>query len=80
MYKRQQLLIPRGFAHGFLVLSEEAIFGYKCDNYYSRELEGGIRFDDPKINIIWPEIGMDLLLSDKDMAQPKFGSHLLYED
>ena len=77
---KKQLLIPRGFAHGFLVLSDEAIFGYKCDNYYSKELEGGIRYDDADIDISWPDIGMNYLLSDKDIAQPLFGSHKAYED
>jgi dTDP-4-dehydrorhamnose 3,5-epimerase len=77
---KKQLLIPRGFAHGFLVLSDEAIFGYKCDNYYSKEHEGGIRYDDGEIDIDWPEINTNYLLSEKDIAQPKFGSHKAYED
>ncbi len=76
---KKQLLIPRGCAHGFLVLSDEAIFGYKCDNYYSKEHEGGIRYDDREINITWPDIDMRFLLSDKDIAQPKFGAHKAYE-
>ena len=77
---KKQLLIPRGFAHGFLVLSDEAIFGYKCDNYYSKEHEGGIRYDDADIDIVWPDIDTHYLLPDKDIAQPLFGSHKAYED
>jgi len=76
---KKQLLIPRGFAHGFLVLSDMAIFGYKCDNYYSKEHEGGIRYDDAEINITWPDIDLSYLLSDKDISQPKFGAHKAYE-
>ncbi len=77
---KKQLLIPRGFAHGFLVLSDEAIFGYKCDNYYSKADEGGILFDDAAINIQWPEIDIAFLLSEKDKLQPRFGQHKPYED
>ncbi len=71
---KRQLLIPRGFAHGFLVLSEYAIFSYKCDNYYSREYEGGLLYNDPTINIQWPHMD-NYILSDKDLAQPTLGNH-----
>lgn len=53
---KRQLLIPRGFAHGFLVLSEEAEFCYKCDDFYHPNDEGGLAWNDPKIGILWPEV------------------------
>lgn len=65
-----QFFIPRGFAHGFIVLSEYAEFFYKCDNYYSKEADRGIRFDDPEINIQWPLPRNKLLLSEKDLSLP----------
>lgn len=67
---KRQFFIPRGFAHGFLVLSDEAIFTYKVDNVYAPQAEAGIRWNDPDINIQWP---IDLSLvktSDKDLHQP----------
>jgi len=67
---KRMLFIPRGFAHGFAVLSEEAIFSYKVDNYYSKESDRGIAFDDPALNIDW-QINTDALqLSAKDQIQP----------
>ena len=66
----QQLMIPRGFAHGFLVLSDYAEFAYKCDEFYHPEDEGGVRFDDPDIAIAWPEIDSEFILSDKDRVLP----------
>ncbi len=66
------LLIPRGFAHGFAVLSEEAIFTYKCDNFYSKEAEGGIRFDDKDLNIDWKIDLSKAILSEKDKYYPSF--------
>lgn len=69
---KKQLLIPHGFAHGFSVLSETAVVSYKCDQYYNKQSEGGIRFDDPTLNIDW---GMDLataLVSEKDNILPRF--------
>lgn len=66
----KQLFIPRGFAHGFVVLSDEAEFFYKCDNYYSKEHEGGIRFDDPALSIDWQMDTSQVLLSDKDKELP----------
>jgi len=66
------LYIPRGFAHGFVVLSETATFFYKCDNYYSKEHDAGIRFDDPALGINW-QIDTSLVrVSDKDAALPVF--------
>ena len=67
---KKQLMIPRGFAHGFLVLSEEAEFAYKCDDFYHPEDEGGIMYNDSDVNIEWPEIDCDYLLSDKDQKHP----------
>ncbi|MHB1105201.1 MAG: dTDP-4-dehydrorhamnose 3,5-epimerase [Lutibacter sp.] len=69
---KKQLLVPRGFAHGFVVLSEEAIFAYKVDNYYSFESERGIAFDDKTIGIDWKMKMEDLQLSEKDIIQPLF--------
>jgi dTDP-4-dehydrorhamnose 3,5-epimerase len=69
---KKQFLVPQGFAHGFAVLSETAIVMYKCDNYYNKASEGGIRYDDPKLNIDW---GMDLkeaIVSEKDLVLPDF--------
>ena len=67
---KRQLFIPRGFAHGFLVLSDEAIFAYKVDNVYAPQAEAGIRWDDPQLAIDWPIGNMKLLTSEKDMKQP----------
>lgn len=68
----RQLFIPRGFAHGFLVMSDEAQFQYKVDNRYAPETEASIRFDDPDLAIKWPVDGMKLILSPKDMAAETF--------
>lgn len=64
-----QFMIPRGFAHGFLVLSEYATFCYKCDEIYHPEDEGGIIWNDPGIGIDWPDVG-EILLSEKDKRHP----------
>ena len=66
----RQLFIPRGFAHGFCVLSEEVVFQYKCDNYYAPESEGAVRWDDPDLNIDWKIPAEDIVLSDKDARHP----------
>ncbi len=66
---KKQLYVPRGFAHGFLVLSEECIFQYKVDNVYCKESEGGFHYQ--SFGIEWPEIGMELNLSEKDLILPK---------
>ena len=62
----RQLFIPRGFLHGFSVLSETAVFAYKCDNLYCKESESGIRFDDPTIGVYWQVPADKILVSDKD--------------
>lgn len=69
---RLQLLIPRGFAHGFSVLSPTAGVLYKCDNYYSNKHEGGIRVDDPDLNIDWKVPMSNAIISDKDKVLPAF--------
>lgn len=66
----QQLFIPRGFAHGFAVLSDEAIFQYKCDNYYAPQCEGAIRWDDSSIGIDWQIPLEQAIVSDKDSRAP----------
>lgn len=66
----RQLFVPRGFAHGFSVLSEEAIFQYKCDNLYAPQSEGAIAWNDPAIGIDWGLPAEDVLLSVKDAAHP----------
>ena len=67
---KRQFYIPRGFAHGFLVLSDEAIFTYKVDNPYAPQADGGIRWNDPALAINWPVEGLDVLTSEKDLRQP----------
>ena len=67
---KRQFFIPRGFAHGFLVLSEEAIFTYKVDNVYAPQAEAGIRWNDPALNIDWPIDHREVLTSEKDLKQP----------
>lgn len=63
---KHQLFIPRGFAHGFVVLSETAIFNYKCDNFYSKECEDAIIFNDSNIGIDWKISTVDIIVSEKD--------------
>lgn len=67
---KRQFYIPRGFAHGFLVLSDEAIFTYKVDNVYAPDHEAGIRWDDPTVGIEWPIDHNDVVTSDKDLKAP----------
>lgn len=67
---KKQFFIPRGFAHGFLVLSETATFFYKCDNFYNKESEGGLIYNDPTVNIDWQFDAKKLIISDKDKVQP----------
>ncbi len=65
-----QFFVPRGFAHGFVVLSEEAIFQYKCDNYYTPQSEGGILWNDPSLDIDWILNEKEIILSEKDKINP----------
>ena len=68
----RQLYIPRGFAHGFAVLTETAVFSYKCDNYYNPNADGGLAWNDPEINIDWILSADEIKLSEKDKKQPSF--------
>lgn len=65
-----QFFVPRGFAHGFLVLSETATFFYKCDNFYNKESEGGLMYNDETVNINWNFPLEELIISEKDKIQP----------
>ncbi|WP_196895399.1 dTDP-4-dehydrorhamnose 3,5-epimerase [Aureivirga marina] len=67
---KKQLFIPRGFAHGFVVLSKTATFFYKCDNFYNKESEGGIIYNDSTIEIDWKLEESELIISDKDIVLP----------
>lgn len=66
----RMLMVPRGFAHGYSVISKEAVFFYKCDNYYNRESEGGIYFADPEVGIDWKIPSEKAILSEKDKKNP----------
>ena len=72
--KQNQFFIPKGFAHGFLVLSETATFFYKCDNFYNRESEGGIKYNDLEINIDWQFEFDQLIISEKDQTLPNLAN------
>ena len=76
---KRQLFIPRGFAHGFLVLSDEAIFTYKVDNVYAPQEEAGIRWNDPQLAIEWPIDPKEVLTSEKDLNAPCFVDAVLFE-
>ncbi len=77
---KKQVLIPRGFAHGFIVLSEEATFAYKVDNYYSLEYDRGIAFDDKSLNIDWKVPVEKMQLSPKDTKQPLLEKAAYFEN
>ncbi len=66
----RQFYIPRGFAHGFVVLEDHTLFAYKCDNFYAPAAERGLRFDDPALGIPWPTLPVEMLLSEKDQKHP----------
>lgn len=74
---KRQLFVPRGFAHGFLTLSEYARVFYKCDNYYNREAEGGIRYDDPNLEILWRFNKDKIVQSKKDLTLSNFNNTIL---
>ena len=78
----RQLWVPQGFAHGFVVLSETAVFAYKCDNYYAPEYDGGLLWNDPDLGIDWLVPEDQIRLSEKDEKQPAFSAikHFSYED
>ncbi len=69
---KKQLFVPRGFAHGFIVLSETTIFFYKCDNFYNKESEGGIIYNDRELDIDWQFDEKDMIVSEKDTLLPNF--------
>lgn len=69
----KQLYIPEGFAHGFMTLESDTEIVYKCSDFYAPECEGAIRFDDPGIGIVWPDLGVVPTLSDKDARAPLLG-------
>lgn len=77
----RQFFIPKGMAHGFTVLSDDAVFQYKCDDFYHPEAEGAIAWDDPSIAIPWPISATDIILSEKDKHHPQlkdFDSPFIY--
>lgn len=76
---KRQFFIPRGFAHGFVVLSDEAVFTYKVDNAYAPETETSVRFDDPTIGIDWPIAPEQMLLSEKDKQAVAFEDAIYFE-
>lgn len=69
---RKQLFVPRGFAHGFITLSETSVFGYKCDNYYNAASEGGIIYNDATLNLDWHLPEEEFIVSEKDLLLPTF--------
>ena len=74
---KKQLFIPKGFAHGFVTISETAEFFYKCDNYYNKESEGGIIYNDIDLTIDWKLAPNSMIVSDKDILLPRFKKALL---
>jgi dTDP-4-dehydrorhamnose 3,5-epimerase len=71
---KKQLWVPRGFAHGYLVLEDDTIFSYKCDNYYNKHAEKGIRYDDPELSISWPALDIPVRISEKDLGLGTFSA------
>lgn len=76
---KRQFFIPRGFAHGFVVLSQTAIFQYKCDNYYAPQSEGSLLWNDKTINIDWQIPQTDIILSEKDKISPVFSEAWFFD-
>lgn len=75
---KKQVFIPPGFAHGFLTLSETAIFSYKCTNFYNKDSESGILYNDKRLNIDWKTGKNKFILSEKDLLLPVFGNHIKF--
>lgn len=75
-----QFFIPRGFAHGFVVLENETVFSYKCDSLYCRASERGLAFDDPALGIQWPKMDVPIVLSEKDRQNPRLDAILPWEE
>lgn len=76
---KRQFFIPRGFAHGFVVLSQTAIFQYKCDNYYAPQSEGSLLWNDKTVNIDWQIPQTDIILSEKDKISPVFSEAWFFD-
>ena len=76
---KRQLFIPRGFAHGFLVLSQEAVFAYKVDNVYAPQAEASIRWDDETVGISWPIDAKDVVTSEKDLKGSRWQDAVFFE-
>ena len=76
---RRQLFVPRGFAHGFVVLSQAAVFQYKCDNYYAPGKEASLRYNDPAVAIDWKLKSPELILSEKDKNAPFLKDAVLFD-
>ena len=76
---KRQFFIPRGFAHGFLVLSDEAVFTYKVDNPYAPQQDAGIRWNDPELGIEWPIDPKEVITSEKDLKQPLLKDAVVFE-
>ena len=76
---KRQLYVPRGFAHGFAVLSAEAVFAYKCDNFYAPECERGIAFNDPVLGIDWGVPEVEMVLSERDLRLPPLDRAELFD-
>ena len=76
---KRQLYIPRGFAHGFLVLSQEAVFAYKVDNVYAPQAEASIRWDDETVGISWPIDAKDVVTSEKDLKGSRWQDAVFFE-
>ncbi|WP_405294449.1 dTDP-4-dehydrorhamnose 3,5-epimerase [Algibacter sp. Ld11] len=74
---KKQLFVPRGFAHGFIVLSDTAIFSYKCDNFYNKESEGGIIYNDKDLSIDWKLEEKEFIVSEKDLVLPTLKNAVL---
>ncbi len=77
---RKQLFIPRGFAHGFIVLEDDTLFSYKCDNLYCHDAERGLLFSDSALGIQWPDVDVKLTLSAKDKVHPTLSAIEPWED
>jgi len=75
---KKQLFVPKGFAHGYVVLSDTAVFSYKCDNFYAKSHDAGLLYNDPILNIDWEIDTNKAILSEKDKKQPIFGAHKKY--
>nr|WP_321233976.1 dTDP-4-dehydrorhamnose 3,5-epimerase [uncultured Psychroserpens sp.] len=73
---KKQLFVPRGFAHGFLVMEDQTIVSYKCDNFFNKDSERGIRFDDKDLNIDWGVSESQIILSNKDKKSPTLSTYL----